>query len=132
MKKINLNKHNVTKGIFLLALALMLSLKVYPQYVINDLLYKIRSENTVSVRKYSSPKEKLIIPEKVTINKKVYTVTEIDTFAFYNCSGIESVSLPNTITKIGYRAFEGCTYLRTINIPNSVQTIEDCAFWKCI
>ena len=51
--------------------------------------------------------------------------------AFSNCSGLTSITIPNSVTSIGLRAFNGCTGLSSITIPNSVTSIEDRAFWGC-
>ena len=71
------------------------------------------------------------IPELVTYNEVKYSVTSISSSAFYNCSGLTSVTIPNSVTSIGERAFFLCTGLTSITIPNSVTSIGDWAFWGC-
>ena len=51
--------------------------------------------------------------------------------AFSGCSGLTSVTIPNTITEIGSNAFYNCSSLTSVNIPNSVTTIWDAAFLGC-
>ncbi|MBQ3547557.1 MAG: leucine-rich repeat domain-containing protein, partial [Clostridia bacterium] len=58
-------------------------------------------------------------------------VTSINDYAFYNCTGLKSVSLPDSITKIGKNAFENCTSLTAIEIPDGVQVISNSAFKDC-
>ena len=53
---------------------------------------------------------------------KSVTVTggEVKDYAFYNCSMLTSIQLPETATQIGNRALANCTGLTEISIPASV------------
>ena len=44
------------------------------------------------------------------------TVTNIGSSAFYDCSGLTSVTIPNSVTSIGDYAFNGCTGLTSITV----------------
>ena len=46
-----------------------------------------------------------IIPEAVTYNDNQYSVTKIGGKAFYECSGLKSITIPNSVTSIGGEAF---------------------------
>ena len=59
------------------------------------------------------------------------SVTSIGESAFYNCTGLTSVTIPNSVTSIGYMAFAGCTGLTSVTIPNSVTSIGEGAFYFC-
>jgi len=51
--------------------------------------------------------------------------------AFYNCTSLTSVSLPNTLTYLGRNAFYGCSALTSITIPDSVEHLGMQAFYGC-
>ena len=51
--------------------------------------------------------------------------------AFFGCSGLTSVAIPNSVTSIGECAFFYCTGLESIELPNSVTTIGKEAFMAC-
>ena len=56
------------------------------------------------------------------------SVTTIGQYAFSNCSSLTSVDLGNSVTSIGQYAFSYCTKLTSITIPDSVTTIDSGAF----
>ncbi len=71
------------------------------------------------------------IPEEVTYMGRTRKVTSIGDFAFYYCSDLTSVTIPNSVTSIGGGAFEGCSGLTSVTIPNSVTSIGSGAFRGC-
>ena len=67
-----------------------------------------------------------------TVKYTLVNPTTIGNSAFYNCSGLTSITIPNSVTSIGNSAFERCTGLTgTLTIPNSVTTIGGYAFLYC-
>ena len=51
--------------------------------------------------------------------------------AFINCSSLESITIPNSVTSIGQSAFCNCSKLIRIIIPDSVESIENETFRNC-
>ena len=58
-------------------------------------------------------------------------VTSIGYDAFYNCSSLIKITLPDSVTSIGGSAFRGCSSLTSITIPDSVTSIGYSAFSGC-
>jgi len=56
------------------------------------------------------PLEKKAKPSKVSYNGSTYSVTSIGRQAFYDCTGLTSIEIPNSITSIDTEAFYYCTY----------------------
>ena len=87
---------------------------------------------TASVRlkeefRQDSTLTKIVIPYEI----EGLPVTSIGDYAFYDCTGLTSINIPNSVTNIGGFAFASCTGLTSINIPNSVTNIEMYAFQYC-
>ena len=73
----------------------------------------------------------ITIPKRVSKENVTYDVTSIGSSAFDLCSGLTSITIPNSVTSIGDNAFRSCSGLSSITIPNSVTTIGDQAFSSC-
>ena len=75
-------------------------------------------------------KYKGTMPSGTAIELKDET-TEISGYAFSGCSGLASVTIPNSVTSIGYYAFNGCSGLSSVNIPDGVTSIGYYTFNGC-
>ena len=71
------------------------------------------------------------IPKKVSYNGVWYTVTRVGDHAFSGCSGLTSVTFPETITSIGNYAFSGCNAMMEMVIPGTITSIGNYAFNSC-
>ena len=77
---------------------------------------------------YTGP---VTIPERVTYDGATYSVTTIGDYAFSDCTGLTSVTIPSSVNSIGEEAFRGCTGLTSVTIPTSVTEIGYSAFYGC-
>ncbi len=90
------------------------------------------NSNAVASKKYTtSSKISSIFGSQVKEYIIGESVTSIGDYAFYNCTGLTSITIPNSVTSIGDYAFYCCYSLKSITIPNSVTSIGDYAFRGC-
>ena len=59
------------------------------------------------------------------------SVTSIGSYSFSGCNGLTSVTIPDSVTSIGNQAFYNCSGLTSVTIPNSVTNIGEYAFYNC-
>ena len=94
-----------------------------------DLYYSITSESDkiVEVKSQSGNSSNYkgltsaTIPTTVPYNGTTYSVTSIGISAFYGCTSLTSITIPNSVTSIGDDAFFGCTGLTKVNYTGDVK-----------
>ena len=74
---------------------------IYYNYINNG----TELEVSFSGSKYDSYTGNVVIPEEVTFMNRTRKVTSIGNYAFYDCSNVTSVTIPNSVTSIGEGAF---------------------------
>ena len=119
----------------------MVGLHVYASDIEVDGIYYNFNANSKTAEvtykgdKYDSYKNEytgaVVIPSEVTYGGEKYSVTSIGGLAFFDCSGLTSITIPNSVTSIGNNAFQGCFGLTSITIPNGVTSIGRWAFYSC-
>ena len=91
------------------------------EFTVDGVRYSVNDDNTtVTVVGYpsgSKPTGDLTIPETVTYGGISYPVTKIGVNAFRSCTGLTSVTIPNSVTYIGVGAFWACSGLTSITLP---------------
>ncbi|MBR1513645.1 MAG: leucine-rich repeat domain-containing protein [Bacteroidales bacterium] len=70
----------------------------------------------------------IVIPETVTFGDTTFRVTNIGNEAFYNCTDLTSITLPNNLENIGFHGISGCPKLIVIYIPAGMTQINSFAF----
>lgn len=99
-----------------------------PSDIINYLTYNVYEGRGVYITDCDTlVTGDIVIPEKIDGQ----TVKAICNSAFKDCSGITSISLPESISIIEESAFADCSALKEINIPKGIKTLKSHTFQNC-
>ena len=120
-------------------------LNLFDQYYVETYEYFTFEENgdgTVELSAFDedlAPSTDIVIPASVSLVDGVwfegddYTVTSIESYAFYGYSGLTNITLPSSLTSIGEGAFYGCSGLTMLDLSNctNLTSIGNEAFRGC-
>ena len=114
-----------------------------------DFTYE-EGKDGITITEYTGNKKKVVIPDKIngteviSIGYKAFFVctsltgvtipegvTKIEDFAFSYCSSLTDITLPESLTSIGADAFSDCSSLTDITLPESLTSIGATAFLNC-
>ena len=103
-------KKRLTAYLITLILSVFFSISASAYRIEVDGIYYDIAENNATVTYgynyyYSG---NIVIPESIIYNNSKYSVTSIGNYAFEECTGLTSVTIPNSVTSIGDGAFREC------------------------
>ena len=102
----------------------------------NQIVYPLNSMKEINGVRYVPTGESEAAYDVIDYigNETVITIEEdmnvinIGPYAFYDCCGLSSVSIPNSVTTIDQWAFDGCSGLTSLTIGSGVLSIDINAF----
>lgn len=113
-----MNVYYFRKLLFAVVLLLCGTVANAHDFEVGGIYYNIISSSYLTVEvtyrgSYSSSYDdeydgEVVIPVTVTYDSKTYSVTSIGNDAFYGCSALTSITIPNNVTTIEYYAFWDC------------------------
>lgn len=107
----------------------LLMLNLNTDAKIEGIHYKIISETDKTCMVIGqTDSSNLYLQEQPNIDGQKYTTIEIANSAFYDCSEVTSVFLPQSLRRIGEHAFYNCSNMASATIPNGITTIERKSF----
>jgi len=131
-------KRAVRSALFVLLLNVVgLTNAMAQSFTVGDLNYYVNGDGTtVTVTGHvdgTSATGQLAIPETVTYEETVYSITEIGIGAFSYCSGFSgTLTIPTSVTMIGSSAFSGCSgFNGDLVIPGSITYLGSSVFSGC-
>ena len=95
--------------------------------ILDKLTYEIENGKVTITDCDTSLSGDIVLPSKI----EGKPVTSIGNYAFFLCSSLTSITIPDSVTSIGDSAFYRCSSLTSITIPSSVTSIGSYAFDGC-
>lgn len=113
---------------FAMCLCLFTGVNVNPQMTAQaqeltagDFSYTVRSDGTAEITDYTGTATEVVIPDTID----GYTVAFIGVAAFYGCTDLVSVTIPDSVTSIGDSAFSDCSVLTEIDVDEGNDAYSD-------
>ena len=89
--------------------------------------YSVDDDGNATITKYHGTGAAVTIPAMID----GHAVTAIGNSAFYGCTSLQTVSIPDSVTSIGNYAFRDCTNLSGVALPRHLTVLGSRAFGYC-
>lgn len=119
-------KFNYLKNLFTALLLLCATAVSAHDFEVDCIYYRVTNESVkeVAVSFYGNAFDEIddeyigyvVIPSNVIYNNTHYTVTSIDSEAFWGCSSVTGISIPNSISSIDGSAFKDCNKIKKVEL----------------
>ena len=113
--------------VLMLALTLLCAGAGAETFTSGDYEYQVLEDGTAEIIGYYGSAKELNVPAELDGIR----VTSIGYTAFYECTSLTSVTLPDGVTRIEESAFENCSALTSVTLPDSLTSIGRYAFSQC-
>lgn len=93
----------------------------------DEFTFSTNADNTITLTAYNGQGGSVIVPSRVG----ELPVVEIGPSAFWRCSEVTGIEIPDGMLRVGEWAFFGCAGLTNVHLPQSVTNVADGAFAGC-
>ncbi len=122
-----------TKRIMSVLLSVIMLLGIVPASLMtasaadDEFTYEVENGEATVISCEITASGDIIVPSEY----EGYPVTEIDLFAFLNCTKVKNIYLPDSVKEIGNKAFSGCVLLEKITFGKGVEKLGKEIFLNC-
>lgn len=95
--------------------------------VVDDIRYKIINGAAVVTKQLNFSKNEAVFPSQISYENHIYSVKELESYAFSDARYLEKVKFPKSIESIGSFAFSGC-HIKYIVIPDTIKKMGSSIF----
>ena len=110
--------------IIIFAVLLATTSMMADEFKIGKLTFEIVTPTTVELIDADKDITNVFLSETINYKGNSYTLTSIGYEAFYYCSSLTSVTIPNSVTSIGWGAFWGCSSLTSMVVASGNNTYD--------